>query len=120
MTLKECYGIFGGDYENVLGRLVSERLVQKFSIKFLDDKSFEILNESLENGNYEEAFRAAHTIKGICQNLSFTKLLESSGSLTEALRNGDHSNLDELFSKTRMDYIETVTALNAYKSENEL
>lgn len=120
MTLKECYNTFGGDYESVLGRLISERLVQKFAVKFLDDKSFDILKESLESGNYEEAFRAAHTLKGICQNLSFSKLLESSSSLTEALRNKEYGKTDELFSKTQADYIKTVTAINAFKSENEL
>ena len=43
MTLKECYEILGGGYEDVLSRFMSERLVQKFVIKFLDDKSFDNL-----------------------------------------------------------------------------
>lgn len=47
MTLKECYIAIGGDYENVLERLRSERLVQKFVLRFLDDKSFELLCTSL-------------------------------------------------------------------------
>lgn len=119
MTLKDCYSIFGGDYESVLGRLISEKLVQKFIFKFLDDKSFELLKVSLEKSDYEEAFRAAHTIKGICQNLGFTKLLSSSSSLTEALRNKNYTNTDELFSATESDYLETVSAIKAFKSESE-
>lgn len=78
MTLQECYAALGGDYEDVLARLRSERLVRKFVLKYLDDPSFTLLCSSMEEKNYEEAFRAAHTIKGMCQNLSFTKLLESS------------------------------------------
>ena len=74
MTLKECYTALEGDYEGVLNRLRSEKMVQKFVLKFLNDKSHELLVTSMEAGNYEEAFRAAHTIKGVCQNLSFTKL----------------------------------------------
>ena len=38
MTLKECYAALNGDYEEAMGRLRSERLVQKFVLKFLDDE----------------------------------------------------------------------------------
>lgn len=120
MTLKECYEILGGGYEDVLSRFMSERLVQKFVIKFLDDKSFDTLKSSLEIGNYEEAFRAAHTIKGICQNLGFEKLLHSSSSLTEALRNKQYNITDELFLKVQADYIDSVRAINVYNNDHVL
>ena len=35
MTLQEFYAATGGGYEDALGRLHSERLVQKFVLKFL-------------------------------------------------------------------------------------
>ena len=40
MTLRECYDALGGSYDEVLGRLRSERLVQKFVLKFLADGSY--------------------------------------------------------------------------------
>ena len=86
MTLKECYDMFGGDYEDVSRRLPSEKLIEKFFLKFQDDKSYENLQNALKEGDYEEAFRAAHTLKGVAQNLSFKNLGQSSSSLTEALR----------------------------------
>ena len=67
MTLKECYEALEGDYEGVVARLRSEKMVQKFVLKFLNDKSYELLEASLKEENYEDAFRAAHTIKGVCQ-----------------------------------------------------
>ena len=74
MTIQECYAALEGDYQEVLGRLYSDALVQKFVGKFLSDQSFQLLESSLKAGNYDEAFRAAHTLKGVNQNLSFTKL----------------------------------------------
>ena len=88
MTLKECYDALGGDYEEAIGRLRSERLVQKFVLKFLSDGSYDLLNSSFEKEDWGEAFRAAHTIKGVCQNLSFVTLGDSSSELCEALRGG--------------------------------
>ena len=73
MTVKECYEQMGADYEGVLGRLRSEGLIKKFAKKFLDDGSFQSLKDNLAQGNGEEAFRAAHTLKGVCQNLGFDK-----------------------------------------------
>ena len=86
MTMRECYEAIGGNYEDVLGRLRSEALIQRFTLKFLEDPSYLQLKQALENKNYEDAFRSAHTLKGICQNLSFDRLYEVSNELTELLR----------------------------------
>ena len=118
MTLKECYMALGGDYDEVLARLRSEKMVQKFVLKFLNDKSYELLETSMETKNYEEAFRAAHTIKGVCQNLSFTKLYESSSRLTENLRSGYGEKSDSLVSQVAEDYKQTITAIKVLQGEN--
>lgn len=119
MSLKECYAALEGDYEDVLGRLRSEKLVQKFVLKFLNDGSYDLLCSSLKTGNYEEAFRASHTIKGVCQNLSFTKLYESSHQLTEALRNGWSEGAGELVEQVKADYEQTAGAIRTLQSELE-
>ena len=43
MTTKECYELMGADYEDVLGRLMMEKLVKKFLYKFADAKDMEEL-----------------------------------------------------------------------------
>lgn len=111
MTLQECYAALGGDYDEVIGRLRSERMVQKFVLRFLDDKSYELLCGAMESGNYEEAFRAAHTIKGVCQNLGFTALMSSSSRLTEALRSGVTPEAPALAKEVAADYERTAAAL---------
>ena len=76
MIMQECYKAIGGNYEAVLGRLHSEALIQEFTLKFLEDQSYLQLKQALENKNYENAFRSAHTLKGVCQKLSFDRLYE--------------------------------------------
>lgn len=115
MTLKECYSAMGGDYDEVIGRLRSEKLVEKFVLKFLNDKSYELLCTSMETKNYEEAFRAAHTIKGVCQNLSFTVLGKSSSALSEALRGGYTPEADGLAEQVKAEYRQTVEAIRAFQ-----
>ena len=86
MTVKECYDAMGGNYDEVLSRLRDDTRIAKFLGKILADPSYELLVTSIANNNAEDAFRAAHTIKGICLNLAVTKLYGSSNALTEALR----------------------------------
>ena len=69
MTIKECYDAMGADYQNTLNRFPNEAFIKKFVLKFLDDNSYANLKEAIAAGNVEEAFRAAHTLKGVCLNL---------------------------------------------------
>ncbi len=116
MTLQECYQALDGNYDDVLGRLRSERLVQKFVLKFLDDKSYELLCSSMEAENWQEAFRASHTIKGMCQNLSFTRLQQSSSNLTESLRNGWTPEAVPLLDQVKQDYQQAAAAIGELKA----
>ena len=120
MTLQECYTALGGDYDEVLGHMRSERLVQKFVLKFLTDTSYELLQNSMEAQDYTEAFRAAHTIKGICQNLAFTRLYESSSQLSEALRNGFTPEAPALAEQVKEDYQITCQAIRTFQEANEV
>ena len=110
MTMQECYKAIGGNYEAVLGRLHSEALIQRFTLKFLEDQSYLQLKQALENKNYEDAFRSAHTLKGVCQNLSFDRLYEVSNELTELLRDrtGEKPGIPEAMEKVTEVYEMTI------------
>ena len=112
MTVKECYEQMGADYEGVLGRLRSEGLIKKFAKKFLDDGSFQSLKDNLAQGNGEEAFRAAHTLKGVCQNLGFDNLYQVSFDITEKLRGRETDGCEQLFAKVEDHYKKTTDAIH--------
>jgi len=113
MTLQECYEAIGGNYEDVLKRLRSEVLIKKFTLKFLEDKSYSQLKQALEDKNFEDAFRGAHTLKGVCQNLSFDRLYEVSRDLTELLRDrtGEQPGIPEAMEKVTEVYEETIEGI---------
>lgn len=94
MTIKECYEQMGADYEDVLGRLRNEALIRKFAKK-----------------DGEMAFRAAHTLKGVCQNLGFDNLYEPSFDITEKLRGRDTEGCEDLFAKVEEQYNKTAEAI---------
>ena len=66
MTLKECYQKMGGNYDEVFSRFRKEERVQKFVLKFLNDKSYELLCESYacfpHNKRYLSKFKFYKTL----------------------------------------------------------
>ena len=86
MTLETFYAKIGGNSADVLRRLPSEAMVRKFIGKYPADTSWGSLESAINSQDWEAAFRAAHTLKGVAQNLGFQKLYLSSTALTEALR----------------------------------
>ena len=126
MTMRECYEAIGGNYEDVLGRLHSEALIRRFTLKFLEDQSYLQLKQALENKNYEDAFRGAHTLKGVCQNLSFDHLYEVSNELTELLRDrtGEQPGIPEAVENTVREMMsekiaQLITEMNRLTGTNQ-
>ena len=91
MTLKDCYMQMGADYE-------------------------ETVQQALADGNIEVAFRAAHTLKGVCQNLGFNNLYEPSAELTERLRPLQETETDDLMQKVTEEYNRTVKAIEDFQN----
>ena len=119
MDLRDCYNSFGGDFDEVLGRLRREQTVQKFVYKFLDDKSFDLFEAAMRDRDYGEALRAVHTLKGICQNLSFTRLFESSSLVTKALKENDWNQAVDMMPRLSRDYYELINAIEELKRSKE-
>ena len=111
MTLREFYEVTGGDYGDVMGRFVTEERVLRFVRKFPADGSFAALKSSLADGNAQEAFRAAHTVKGVAQNLGFDRLFVTAEKVTNILRGGS-LEVDALMPKLEELYNLTITAIN--------
>ena len=111
MNINECYQAMGADYEEVFGRLRSEKLITKFVLKFPDDPSFSQLKNTLAEKNTKEAFRAAHTLKGVAQNLGFTPLYETAAAITEVLRTGNLQDDESMMNAVTKEYERTVAAI---------
>ena len=113
MTVQQCYQAMGSDYEDVMSRLRTDERVKKFLLKVPGDSSYALLCSSLEQKDIPEAFRAAHTIKGITQNLSLTKLYASSAQLCDVLRDRQEygEDIQPAFEAVEKDYEFTLSCI---------
>ena len=112
MTLNECIAVLGGDFDELKGRMLSEERIKKFLRMFPADQSFCELCNSMESGNFEAAFRAAHTLKGLCANLGIGNLGIKASEITEALRGNVNNGADNILPDLIKEYNAAVDAIS--------
>lgn len=117
MTIKECYEMIGADFADVMGRLQKESLVEKFFLRFETDNSMVTLHNAMDENNIDECFRAAHTLKSVSGNLSFTELSKASHDLTEQLRSKTEAPDADLVKKVEEEYEKVMEALKLFKAQ---
>ena len=114
MTLQECYEKMGSDYADVLARLAKEDRIEKYMVKFLEDPTYEMLCEARKEEDDNAVFLAIHTLKGVSQNLGFTRLYEVSHVMTEAVRGGVKLQDESMFEAVQGAYFMTIEVIKEY------
>ena len=105
----EAAGIDVGEaLERMMG---SEALLERLLGRFLEDGSFSALGAALERGDQEGAVTAAHTLKGVCGNLSMTALFGLFTSQVAALREGDLAGAGRLMEEIGPAYSAVTAAI---------
>lgn len=111
MNVKEFYEAVDGDYEEMKRKFLSDARIRRFALMFLRDGSMEDLRAGMRDGDYEKAFLAAHTLKGVCLNLGFSGLLAPVSEITELLRSVANAEAAGLMPVAEQVYAATVEGL---------
>jgi HPt (histidine-containing phosphotransfer) domain-containing protein len=90
--------LWGADVDGGMERMYADdEFYTKCLRMFESDENFGKLDIAFQTKNYEDAFSATHTLKGVAGNLSLNPLYKSLCTLTEKLRAHDYTNLDPLY-----------------------
>ena len=116
MTLQECYEDMGGDLGAALAVLESETRLTRYLGMFLDEPTARMLFLALEDARWADAFRAAHTMKGLCRGLGLTPLYDACCALTDALRENVPPEDAQIGEQVKAEYERVVRAIGALES----
>lgn len=105
MTPEEFYEAVDGDYAEAIERFCDDALLARFLQLFVSNPSYNELSTALLAHRWDEAFQAAHAMKGMAGNMGFTALYASDSALTEALRGGKPLSDVALFRAVSKDYL---------------
>ena len=101
------------DADNALSRIGGNvALYKKLLIYYLDDNHIDALSNAIDSGNVEDASRLAHTIKGVCANLSLNKLRAVAIKLEACIKEGQ--DCADLLLELRQTFEETSKVIEDY------
>ncbi|HBJ18362.1 MAG TPA: hypothetical protein DDY70_01250 [Clostridiales bacterium] len=86
--ISDFYEAVGGDLDEVIDRLEDLDMVKENLLDFSEDTAYAELTENLRKNDSKDAFRAAHTLKGICYTFGIGRLGDSAAAICEELRRG--------------------------------
>lgn len=90
----------GMDVKDAMSRFMGDEELFEFCFKkFSQDKGFAELGEALKAKDYDNAFKAAHSLKGVAGNLGLRSLFDYISVLVEVLRAKDYdADFDKMYS----------------------
>ncbi len=92
---------FGGD----------ESLYVYCLAQFLNDPTLEELRRALQEKEWDDAFTAAHALKGLAGNMGFVPLYHSLGELVVAIRSGRLGEIEPSFRRVEKNYDEITAGI---------
>ena len=106
----------GVDVKDGMGRFVGKLdLFVKIFRKYDDDNNMDLLRDAMEAGNVDAAFSAAHTLKGVCGNLSMKRMFDIASEMTEFLREKDMDSARQMMPKLEEEHQKIKTLLRYTK-----
>lgn len=95
-------------------------LYEKFLFRFPQDPSYDEMIQAYESQDYDKAFRAAHTMKGVTGNLSLDTLHSCLIPFVEALRSKELDGADGMLDKVKASYRQVIDALEENKAKGNV
>lgn len=103
-SIREALTRVGVNIEEAIERFGSNELLLMFLGKFSEDPSYESFRAAMEENRYEDAFKAAHALKGVCGNLSIVPLFKIVSMEVEFLRSKDYQEAVNFYPQIVQEY----------------
>lgn len=104
-SFKPAFVSAGNDYSAALERVAGDaELLGELMQMFHADSNFSSMKNAMDAGKTENAFRAAHSLKGSCGMLGMTALYEAMVQITDELRHGNLDGAKTVFPTVEVEY----------------
>lgn len=105
MNIQKLSEAAGCDLQAAIARLGGMTfLYEKLLKKFIDDVTFQELQEAVKKQDPKEIERHAHTLKGVAANLGFVPLADVCNEMVSAVRGGEVEKAVEYFDECKTVY----------------
>lgn len=107
---------YGIDFPDAMERMDDdEALYERLAFKYLNNTNYVDLVAAMEAKAYEDAYEAAHTLKGVSGNLSFSKLYKVSAAVSDALYQGEYQAAEQMMPDVKAAHEKVIEGLVAWQ-----
>ena len=122
--LFELYTRIGADYTDARQRFGSEKTIERFIRRFVEDRTFENLKSAYDSKDEKAIYYEICEFAEICGSLSLNRLSETAGVIMEAYRpanvlNRETFHVNDLFDTLFQQYYRTIEAIKETLEFNE-
>lgn len=108
---------YGIDYDDAMDRMGDNlELFQKLAFKYLTNTNYVDLVAAMEVKDYDAAYNAAHTLKGVSGNLSLNKLYKVAAAVSDALFQGEYQAAESMMPDLKAAHDKAVEGLTAWQN----
>lgn len=109
MNLKQACESLKVDYNNMMEKFAGmEAIYIKFLNKFLEDNTYNELENSWAIIDYEGIEKNAHTLKGVSGNLGLDTLFNVSNEIVQRVRRQEYEEIETLHQELKEEYEKTI------------
>ncbi len=108
----------GVDVHALIERLMgNEALIRKFMNRFSENENFSELEDAVAKNDWKTACESAHMLKGMCGNLSITKLFDLFAEQVRLFRLNENQYAAAMMEEIRTRYEYTMEHINNWLDE---
>ena len=114
--LAEKLSMYGIDYADAMDRFGQNAvLYEHLAMKYLNDEHFVGFKAAMEVADYDNAYREAHSLKGVAGNLSLLNLYNAASEVTRFLSEGEYQAAAHNLPSLNDAHIKTIKGLEAWR-----
>ena len=115
---RQIFEAYGGDYPVTIKRFMgSETMYLRILNMLFADENMQKLQDSIARGDWDGAFAAAHTLKGVTGNLGLQPFYEAACAIVEPLRAKEAADYSLLLKNMQTEYTRAERLRDALKGE---
>ena len=109
------------DLDGALYRLSGDEAMYILLLEaFSKDTTMADLDKAIANQSWDDAFTAAHALKGLAGNMGFTPLFHCLGELVILIRTGRIDEIGASYASVKHSYDDIMTVISNFKASGGL
>lgn len=107
---------YGIDLPDAMERMDNDAaLYERLAFKYLNNTNYVDFVAAMEAKAYDDAYTAAHTLKGVSGNLSLKDLYKVSAAISDALYQGEYEAAEQMMPDLKEAHEKAVEGLVAWQ-----